>query len=41
MNLQVPGYDLARLQEGVVYRDNGVNLDSTSLEVPDPTAPAT
>jgi hypothetical protein len=32
--LQVEGYDLSRLSDGVVYRDNGVNLDATSLPVP-------
>jgi hypothetical protein len=32
--VQVDGYDLARLMRDVVYRDNDVNLDSTSLPVP-------
>ncbi len=32
--IQVAEYDLARLQDGVVYRDNGTNLDVTMLPVP-------
>jgi len=32
--VQVDGYDLGRLTRDVVYRDNGVNLDSTTLPVP-------
>jgi hypothetical protein len=39
VNVQVDGYDISRLMNGVVYRDNGVNLDSTSQPVPDPSAP--
>jgi hypothetical protein len=34
VNIQVDDYDVGRLTEGVAYRDNGVNLDSTSLPVP-------
>ncbi len=37
-NVQVSGYDLGRLMSGVVYRDNGVNLDAEELPVPDPEA---
>ena len=33
-NVQVPGFDVTRLTEGVVYRENGVNLDATELPVP-------
>ena len=32
--LQVDGYDVTRLQEGVRYRDNGTNLQATMLPVP-------
>jgi hypothetical protein len=34
--VQVDAYDVSRLQEMVVYRDNGANLDATSLPVPSP-----
>ncbi len=34
--VQVDGYDLDRLSQDVSYRDNGTNLDSTSLPTPDP-----
>jgi hypothetical protein len=34
--LQDESYDIARLQSDVVYRDNGSNLDSTMLPVPEP-----
>ena len=33
-NVQSDGFDVARLNDRVVYRDNGVNLDSTELPVP-------
>ncbi len=33
--IQVDGYDLDRLTDDVEYRDNGTNLDSTTLPVPD------
>ena len=39
--LHDPAYDLSRLQEDVIYRDNGINLDTTSLPVPDPAVPGT
>jgi len=32
--VQIEGYDLMRLTNGVEYRDNGANLDSTMLPVP-------
>jgi len=36
VNLQSPGYDLARLSCRMRWRDNGVNLDATELPVPEP-----
>jgi len=33
-NVQDPAFDLARIQEGVRYLDNGVNLDTSSLPLP-------
>ncbi len=36
--VQVDGYDLSRLQTGVVYLDNGTNLSSTTLPIPEPVA---
>jgi hypothetical protein len=36
--VQVMGYDLSRLTDGVLYRDNGANLDATSLPVPEPAS---
>ncbi len=38
VNVQIEGYDFGRLSRNVAYRDNGSNLDSTALPVPDPTA---
>jgi hypothetical protein len=35
--IQVDGYDVARLSDDVIYVDNGVNLDATTLPVPEPT----
>jgi len=35
VNVTTDGFDLARLQEGVAYRDNVVNLDSLSLPIPE------
>jgi hypothetical protein len=32
--IQVDGYDVGRLSNEVVYRDNGANLEATSLPVP-------
>lgn len=37
--VQVPGYDLDRLSRAVEYRDNVVNLDATTLPLPDPLDP--
>jgi len=34
VNVQVSGYDLMRLSDRVVYRDNGTNLDAMDLPVP-------
>jgi hypothetical protein len=39
--VQVDGYDLSRLRDGVTYVDNTNNLDSTSLPVPDAPSPIT
>lgn len=33
-NVQVSGYDLMRLQDDVIYRDNGTNLDGLELPIP-------
>lgn len=35
-NVQSAGYDLARLMDRVLYRDNGANFDSSELPVPEP-----
>ncbi len=37
-SLQVRDYDISRLSDRVRYEDNGTNLDSTSLPVPQPSA---
>jgi hypothetical protein len=37
--VQVPGYDLARLTASVLYRDNGVAVDSPTHAVPVPADP--
>jgi len=37
--VQVDGYDLERISTDVVYRDNGVNLDSTTLPLPTDVEP--
>jgi hypothetical protein len=34
VNVQVDGYDLARLTRNVAYRENGTSLDSSALPVP-------
>jgi hypothetical protein len=34
--VQVDGYDLSRIQQDVSYRDNDINLDSTTLPTPTP-----
>ncbi len=33
---ETEGFDLSRIQDDVVYRDNDRNLDSAALAVPDP-----
>jgi len=39
-NVSTPGFELTRIQDRVVYRDNETNLDSTELPVPAaPSAP--
>jgi len=38
--VQVDGYDLDRLQNDVVFRDNTSSLDATRLPVPDVTVPS-
>ncbi len=35
-NVQVPGFDVGRISDGVVYQDNQSNLDSDTLPVPSP-----
>ncbi len=39
--IQVEGYDTARLTNDVEYRDNGINLDSTTLPLPEPLSSLT
>ena len=39
--VQVDGYDLGRLQDDVRYEDNGANLESTTLPVPDASGSGT
>lgn len=39
VNVQAEGYDLGRLTTNVRYHDNGVNLDSEGLAIPDATTP--
>jgi len=36
VNVSASGFDVERLQAGVEYRDNDVNLDSSVLYVPAP-----
>jgi len=38
VNVQIPDYDISRLTERVVFRDNGINLDSDELPLPAATA---
>jgi hypothetical protein len=33
-NVQTPGFDLARLQDRVLFVDNEINLDAAGLPVP-------
>lgn len=37
--LQVPGYDVSRLIDRVLYTDNGSSIDATMFPVPDPASP--
>lgn len=39
-NVQSPGFDVARLSQDVVFRDNGVNLDSQMLPLPEAAIPS-
>lgn len=39
VNVQSEGFDVGRLSDGVSYRDNVVNLDTSQLPVPDPASP--
>jgi hypothetical protein len=39
VNVQTEGFDLARLTDRVAYRDNGINLDTATLPVPDSRPP--
>ena len=36
---QTKGFEFGRLQDNVLFIDNGVNLDSSTLPIPDPTPP--
>jgi hypothetical protein len=38
-NVQTRGFDLRRLQDAVLWHDNGIDLDSTEMPVPDPALP--
>jgi hypothetical protein len=38
--LQVPGYDVARLTDGVVFRGNGTAVEATDLPVPEISDPS-
>lgn len=40
VNVQDPDFELSRVTDGMVFTDNGVNLDSTSLPVPGGTTTA-
>lgn len=37
--IQVPDFDVARIQDGVVYRDNVANVQVTTLPTPEPGLP--
>jgi hypothetical protein len=39
INVQEPDYDVGRLTRDVSFEDNGVNLDSAELPIPDSAAP--
>lgn len=36
VNVLTEGFDVHRLETGVVYRDNGRNLDAMQIPLPDP-----
>jgi hypothetical protein len=38
-NIQTEGFNIDRLLDNVVFYDNGINLDMTELQVPDPAPP--
>ena len=35
--IQTPGFDVARISDGVIFADNGRNVDMSSLPIPEPT----
>jgi len=37
--VQVDDYDIGRLADRVVYRDNGTKLETTGLYIPEPILP--
>lgn len=39
VNVTTAGFDLTRLQDRVIYRDNVVNLDASTQPLPDPSTP--
>jgi hypothetical protein len=39
-NVQTPGFDLRRLQNRVRWHDNGIDLDTREMPVPDATTPS-
>lgn len=39
VNVQVPGYDTARLSDRVLYLDNDTNFDGDTLPIPEPYVP--
>lgn len=36
-NVQTEGFDVARISSGVRFRDNGRNLDTSGLPLPEPS----
>lgn len=40
-NIQTDAFDVRRLQDRVIFRDNELSLDARALPVPDPSAPVT
>jgi len=39
VNIQTEGFDIDRLTDNVIFRDNGIDLDMTDLPVPEMTVP--